>query len=44
MQEGTVNEVTINTPNLWRLETPGHTGWARTARAGDARKVLHGLH
>ena len=22
----------INPPNLWRLETPGHTGWERTAR------------
>ena len=30
----------INAPNLWRLETPGHTGWARTARAGDPNKYF----
>ena len=32
--------VAINPPNLWRLETPGHAGWGRTARAGDANKYF----
>lgn len=31
---------TVNQPNLWRLETPGHLGWKRTARAGDPNKYL----
>jgi len=26
--------------NLWRRETPGHDGWAHTARSGDANKYL----
>jgi len=26
--------------NVWRLETPGHDGWARTARAGDPNKYF----
>ena len=30
----------INAPNLWRLETPGHGGWQRTARAGDPNKYF----
>ncbi len=30
----------INAPNLWRLETPGHKGWQRTARAGDPNKYF----
>ena len=30
----------INAPNLWRLETPGHSGWDRTARAGDPKKYF----
>ena len=32
--------VEINAPNLWRLETPGHTGWGRTARVGDPKKYF----
>lgn len=32
--------VEINAPNLWRLETPGHKGWGRTARAGDPKKYF----
>ena len=32
--------VEINPPNLWRLETPGHKGWGRTARAGDPKKYF----
>jgi len=30
----------VNQPNLWRLETPGHLGWKRTARPGDPDKYL----
>jgi predicted TIM-barrel fold metal-dependent hydrolase len=32
--------VKINAPNLWRLETPGHSGWGRTARVDDPRKYF----
>ena len=35
-----MNEVAINPPNLWRLETPGHSGWGHTARAGDPKKYF----
>ena len=31
---------TINAPNLWRLDTPGHDGWERSAHAGDAKKYF----
>jgi predicted TIM-barrel fold metal-dependent hydrolase len=31
---------TINPPNLWRLETPGHAGWPRTARVEDPHKYF----
>ena len=27
-------------PNLWRLESPGHAGWARSARPDDPDKHL----
>ena len=30
----------INEPNRWRLETPGHPGWKRSARPDDANKYL----
>jgi predicted TIM-barrel fold metal-dependent hydrolase len=30
----------IDAPNQWRLETPGHTGWQRTARPGDPNKYF----
>ncbi len=33
-------ELEINAPNLWRLETPGHTTWPRSARPGDPRKYF----
>ena len=33
-----MNDIAINAENLWRLETPGHEGWTRTARAGDPKK------
>jgi predicted TIM-barrel fold metal-dependent hydrolase len=33
-------ELTINEPNVWRLQTPGHASWPRSARPGDPRKYL----
>ena len=33
--EAPTHGVKINAPNLWRLETPGHSGWGRTARVDD---------
>ena len=30
----------INEPNRWRLESPGHSGWKRTARPNDPDKYL----
>ena len=33
-----MDTITVNPANLWRLETPGHAGWERTARPGDSRK------
>jgi len=30
----------IDQPNRWRLETPGHDGWKRTARPGDPGKYV----
>ena len=35
-----MSTVTVNPENQWRLETPGHTGWARTARPDDPRKLF----
>jgi len=35
-----MSQAAINAPNLWRLETPGHTGWPRTARVNDPRKYF----
>jgi hypothetical protein len=35
-----MNEIPINPPNLWRLETPGHSGWEHTAHAGDPKKYF----
>jgi predicted TIM-barrel fold metal-dependent hydrolase len=35
-----MNDMPINAPNLWRLETPGHAGWQRTGRADDAKKYF----
>ena len=32
--------ITIDEPNRWRLETPGHQGWNRTARADDPNRYL----
>jgi predicted TIM-barrel fold metal-dependent hydrolase len=33
-------QLTMNEPNVWRLTTPGHTGWPRSARPGDPRKYF----
>jgi len=30
--------IPVNEPNRWRLETPGHEGWARTAHATAERE------
>ena len=35
-----MSQVEINDPNLWRLDSPGHTGWTRTARPGDPNKYF----
>ena len=32
------SELTINEPNVWRLTTPGHASWPRSARPGDPQK------
>ena len=34
------SELVINEPNVWRLNTPGHASWPRTARPGDPRKYF----
>src|SRR5262249_50660487 len=40
-QEATpMNQVVVNAPNRWRLETPGAEGWPRSARPGAARKYF----
>jgi predicted TIM-barrel fold metal-dependent hydrolase len=33
-------ELVINEPNRWRLSTPGHAAWPRTARPGDPKKYF----
>jgi predicted TIM-barrel fold metal-dependent hydrolase len=35
-----MDQIVVNEPNRWRLETPGAAGWPRTARAGDRRKYF----
>jgi predicted TIM-barrel fold metal-dependent hydrolase len=30
----------LDAPNQWRLETPGHAGWERTARPSDPNKYF----
>ncbi|HLI80760.1 MAG TPA: amidohydrolase family protein [Candidatus Binataceae bacterium] len=32
--------IQIDEPNRWRLETPGHRGWPRTARPDDPNRYL----
>ena len=36
----TPTDIVVNEPNRWRLTTPGHAGWPRTARPGDPRKYF----
>jgi predicted TIM-barrel fold metal-dependent hydrolase len=33
-------DMVVNEPNRWRLETPGHPGWKRTARPDDPDKYF----
>lgn len=35
-----MNQILVNAPNLWRLESPGADGWAWTARPNAARKYF----
>ncbi len=30
----------VDEKNRWRLETPGHDGWKRTARPDDPQRYL----
>jgi len=32
--------ITIDQPNQWRLESPGHSGWQRTAHPGDPDRYV----
>lgn len=34
------SDIAVNEPNRWRLETPGHPGWMRTARPGAPNKYF----
>ncbi|HLW70731.1 MAG TPA: amidohydrolase family protein [Candidatus Binataceae bacterium] len=38
MNEGA--QIEIDEPNRWRLKTPGHQGWAKTARPEDPNRYL----
>jgi predicted TIM-barrel fold metal-dependent hydrolase len=42
MEEAMIEETnqTIDSNNRWRLETPGHDGWQRSARPGDPNRYL----
>jgi predicted TIM-barrel fold metal-dependent hydrolase len=33
-------DIDVNEPNRWRLQTPGHAGWPRTARPGAPGKYF----
>jgi len=35
-----MNQMVVDEPNRWRLETPGAAGWSRTARPEAARKYF----
>jgi predicted TIM-barrel fold metal-dependent hydrolase len=35
-----MNDIVVNAPNRWRLETPGHAGWQHTACPGDDKKYF----
>ena len=36
----TTDQLTTNEANLWRLTTPGHATWPRSARPDDPRKYF----
>jgi predicted TIM-barrel fold metal-dependent hydrolase len=40
MSTAGANDIAVNEPNRWRLETPGHVGWTRTARPGAPNKYF----
>src|SRR5580698_9632769 len=40
LEVGKMDAATIDNANRWRLETPGHIGWARTARPDDSGRYL----
>jgi predicted TIM-barrel fold metal-dependent hydrolase len=40
MTMGAITPQTIDEPNRWRLKTPGHAGWKRTARPEDPNKYF----
>src|SRR5258707_13179387 len=35
-----MNRIQVNEPNRWRLESPGATGWSRSARPDAAKKYF----
>jgi predicted TIM-barrel fold metal-dependent hydrolase len=35
-----MSQLEINAPNRWRLDTPGHVDWTRTARPDDPNKYF----
>jgi predicted TIM-barrel fold metal-dependent hydrolase len=35
-----VSDIVVNEPNRWRLETPGQSGWTKSARPGAPNKYL----
>ena len=35
-----MSRVEVDAPNQWRLQSPGHAGWKRTARPDDPNKYV----
>ena len=35
-----MNQIVVNEPNRWRLQTPGATGWPRSPRPDAAKKYF----
>src|SRR4051812_50116120 len=35
-----MNQILVNEPNRWRLDTPGATGWPRSPRPDAAKKYF----
>ena len=40
MSTPAANDIVVNEPNRWRLESPGARGWTRTARPGAPNKYF----